>query len=119
MPARSGRSRSSRPSRSRRGAAGPRPAPSGGAPGTAVPTGEWAIPWAIVECESGGQNLPPNAATASGYYQFINSTWQAMGGSTPAAYLASKAEQDRLAAKLWAGGSGARNWDCAYIVGYL
>lgn len=91
----------------------------GGPTSNVGPGGPWAIPWAIVQCESGGQNLPPNSATASGYYQFIDSTWQAMGGSTPKAYLASKAEQDRLAAKLWAGGSGARNWDCAYIVGIL
>jgi septal ring factor EnvC (AmiA/AmiB activator) len=83
------------------------------------PGGPWAIPWAIVQCESGGQNLPPNSAGASGYYQFIPSTWRGMGGSTPHAYLASKAEQDRLAAKLWAGGAGARNWDCAAIVGLI
>jgi peptidoglycan hydrolase CwlO-like protein len=83
------------------------------------PGGPWAIPWAVVQCESGGQNLPPNSATASGYYQFIIPTWRRMGGSTPQAYQASKAEQDRLAAKLWDGGRGAGNWDCAYIVGIL
>lgn len=83
------------------------------------PGGPWAIPWAIVQCESGGQNLPPNSAGASGYYQFMPATWRGMGGSTPHAYLASKAEQDRLAAKLWAGGAGARNWDCAAIVGLI
>src|SRR5258705_1378274 len=26
--------------------------------------GPWAMPWPVVQCESGGQNLPPNAATA-------------------------------------------------------
>ena len=83
------------------------------------PGGPWAIPWAIVQCESGGQNLPPNSAGASGYYQFIPATWRALGGSTPHAYMASKAEQDRLAARLWAGGAGARNWDCAALVGLL
>ena len=31
----------------------PRAAPAG-------PGGPWAIPWPIVQCESGGQNLPPN-----------------------------------------------------------
>jgi septal ring factor EnvC (AmiA/AmiB activator) len=81
------------------------------------PGGPWAIPYAIVECESGGQNLPPNYATASGYYQFIDSTWRGLGGSTPKAHLATKAEQDRLAARLWDGGRGARNWDCAVILG--
>jgi hypothetical protein len=79
--------------------------------------GSWAIPAAIVMCESGGQNLPPNSAGASGYYQFLPSTWQGEGGDTPAAYLAPKSEQDRLAAKLWNGGRGASNWDCAAIVG--
>jgi peptidoglycan hydrolase CwlO-like protein len=81
------------------------------------PGGPWAIPWPIVECESGGQNLPPNGATASGYYQMLDSTWHGLGGSTPHAYQASKAEQDRLAAKLWAGGAGAHNWVCAALVG--
>lgn len=83
----------------------------------AGPGGPWSIPWAIVQCESGGQNLPPNSAGASGYYQFLPSTWKGLGGSTPNAYQASKAEQDRLAAKLWNGGKGAGNWVCAGIVG--
>jgi septal ring factor EnvC (AmiA/AmiB activator) len=78
--------------------------------------GPWAIPWAIVNCESGGQNLPPNSAGASGYYQILSSTWRGAGGSGPAAYLASKAEQDRVAARLWNGGAGASNWDCYSIV---
>ena len=82
----------------------------------AGPGGPWAIPYAIVECESGGQNLPPNAATASGYYQFLDTTWRGLGGSTPKAYLAPKAEQDRLAARLWDGGRGAHNWVCAGLV---
>ncbi len=83
----------------------------------AGPGGPWAIPWPIVQCESGGQNLPPNGAGASGYYQFLVETWKGLGGSTPQAYLASKGEQDRLAARLWAGGSGAGNWVCAALVG--
>jgi hypothetical protein len=83
------------------------------------PGGPWAIPWPIVQCESGGQNLPPNSAGASGYYQFLVETWRGLGGSTPQAYLASKAEQDRLAAQLWNGGSGAGNWVCATLVGAI
>jgi ABC-type transporter Mla subunit MlaD len=79
--------------------------------------GSWTIPSAIVMCESGGQNLPPNGAGASGYYQFLPSTWRQLGGSTPAAYLAPKSEQDRLAGELWAGGQGASNWACSGIVG--
>jgi len=80
------------------------------------PGGPWAIPWAIVQCESGGQNLPPNHAGASGYYQFLVATWKGLGGSTPQAYQASKGEQDRLAAQLWAGGAGRHNWVCASLV---
>jgi septal ring factor EnvC (AmiA/AmiB activator) len=81
------------------------------------PSGGWAIPYAIVLCESGGQNLSPNSAGASGYYQILASTWKLYGGSGPAAYLASKAEQDAVASRIWNGGSGASQWVCAGIVG--
>jgi septal ring factor EnvC (AmiA/AmiB activator) len=81
------------------------------------PSGGWAIPYPIVLCESGGQDLPPNSAGASGYYQIIPGTWRLFGGSGPAAYLASKAEQDAVAARIWNGGAGASNWVCAGIVG--
>jgi septal ring factor EnvC (AmiA/AmiB activator) len=78
--------------------------------------GPWAIPWPIVQCESGGQNTPPNSAGASGYYQIMPATWSMFGGSGPAAYLAPKAEQDRVAARIWNGGRGASNWVCAALV---
>jgi peptidoglycan hydrolase CwlO-like protein len=78
--------------------------------------GPWAIPWPIVQCESGGTNTPPNSAGASGYYQIIPSTWRGFGGKGPAAYLAPKAEQDRVAAAIWDGGRGASNWVCAALV---
>lgn len=103
----------------------PTPAPSSPS-GTATPTasgpalgpsGGWAIPYAIVLCESGGQNLSPNSAGASGYYQIMPATWRLFGGAGPAAYLAGKAEQDAIAAKIWNGGAGASNWVCAGIVG--
>jgi len=77
----------------------------------------WAIPYAIVLCESGAQNLPPNSAGASGYYQIIPDTWRLFGGSGPAAYLAPKADQDAVASRNWDGGAGASNWVCAAIVG--
>ncbi|MGH2867007.1 MAG: transglycosylase family protein [Solirubrobacteraceae bacterium] len=92
-------------------------APSGPAPAALGPGGGWAIPYAIVLCESGGQNLPPNSAGASGYYQIMPATWKLFGGPGPAAYLASKAEQDAIATKIWNGGAGASNWVCAGIVG--
>jgi hypothetical protein len=71
----------------------------------------------IVLCESGGQDLPPNSAGASGYYQIIPSTWKLFGGSGPAAYLAPKSEQDAVASRIWNNGAGASNWVCAGIVG--
>jgi peptidoglycan hydrolase CwlO-like protein len=83
---------------------------------SAGPGGPWAIPWPIVQCESGGQNLPPNSAGASGYYQILPDTWRLYGGSGSAAYKASKAEQDRVASRIWNGGRGAQNWVCAALV---
>jgi peptidoglycan hydrolase CwlO-like protein len=80
-------------------------------------SGGWVIPSPIVMCESGGQNLPPNGAGASGYYQIIPSTWKEAGGTGPAAYLAPKSEQDSVAERLWAGGAGASDWVCAGMVG--
>ena len=82
----------------------------------AGPGGPWAIPWPIVQCESGGQNLPPNSAGASGYYQIIPGTWRLFGGTGPQAYLRPKAEQDAVAARIWNGGRGASNWVCAALV---
>jgi septal ring factor EnvC (AmiA/AmiB activator) len=90
------------------------PTPSGPTYG---PSGGWAIPYAIVLCESGGQNLSPNSAGASGYYQIMPATWKLFGGTGPAAYLASKSEQDAVASRIWNGGAGAHNWVCASIVG--
>jgi peptidoglycan hydrolase CwlO-like protein len=83
---------------------------------SAGPGGPWAIPWPIVQCESGGQNLPPNSARASGYYQILPATWKLYGGSGPAAWKASKAEQDRVAAKIWDHGRGRDAWVCAGLV---
>jgi Transglycosylase-like domain len=95
------------------------PAPSGSPVpyGGAGASGGWAIPYPIVQCESGGQNLTPNSAGASGYYQILPSTWRGAGGTGPAAYLAPKSEQDRIASILWNNGAGASNWVCAGIVG--
>jgi peptidoglycan hydrolase CwlO-like protein len=98
-------------------AAAQQAAASAAAPAALGPSGGWAIPYAIVLCESGGQNLPPNSAGASGYYQIVPGTWRLFGGTGPAAYLASKAEQDAVAARIWNNGAGASNWVCAGIVG--
>ena len=64
---------------------------------------------AIAACESGGNPRAIGGGGAfRGKYQFTRETWAAMGGSgDPAA--APEAEQDRLAAKLYASG-GAGQW---------
>jgi septal ring factor EnvC (AmiA/AmiB activator) len=80
-------------------------------------SGGWTIPYPVVLCESGGQDLTPNSAGASGYYQIMPATWKLFGGAGSAAYLASKSEQDAVASRIWNGGSGASNWVCAGIVG--
>ena len=76
-----------------------------------LPYGDWAIPPAIVMCESGGQNLPPNSSDASGFYQILGSTWRSYGGSGSEAYLTPKSEQDRIAARIWREG-GPSQWVC-------
>jgi Transglycosylase-like domain len=75
----------------------------------------WAIPSSVVQCESGGRNLPPNSAGASGYYQIIPGTWQAYGGGryAPSAYQATAQQQAVVAARIWDGGAGANQWVCA------
>jgi hypothetical protein len=84
-----------------------------------LPYGAWAIPAPIVMCESSGQNLPPNSASASGYYQIISSTWAAYGGLaySSAAYLAPKSDQDIVAERIWNQG-GPSQWDCASMVSW-
>ena len=81
-----------------------------------APSGGWTIPQQVVQCESGGQNLTPNGAGASGYYQFMPGTWNNYGGYGQA-YQAPKSLQDQRAQQLWNGGAGASNWVCSGIVG--
>jgi peptidoglycan hydrolase CwlO-like protein len=74
--------------------------------------GGYAIPTYIVMCESGGNYRALNPSSgAGGAYQILPSTWRAYGGrGLP--HQASKAEQDRIAALIWANdGPGA--WACA------
>ena len=74
--------------------------------------GPFAIPTYIVMCESGGNYGAVNPGSgAGGAYQILPSTWALYGGQG-APQDASKAEQDRIAAEIWAD-SGGGAWVCA------
>lgn len=74
--------------------------------------GPYAIPTYIVMCESGGNYSALNPSSgAGGAYQIIPSTWEAYGGKG-LPHEAPKAEQDRIAAEIWAD-SGPSAWVCA------
>lgn len=73
--------------------------------------GPYSIPTYIVMCESGGNYSALNPSSgAGGAYQILPSTWEAYGGKG-APHEASKAEQDRIAAEIWAD-SGTSAWVC-------
>ena len=74
--------------------------------------GPYSIPTYIVMCESGGDYSALNPTSmAGGAYQIIPSTWKGYGGQG-LAHEAPKAEQDRIAAEIWAD-SGPSAWSCA------
>ncbi len=74
--------------------------------------GPFSIPTYIVMCESGGNYGAFNPSSgAGGAYQILPSTWGLYGGQG-APQDAPKAEQDRIAAEIWAD-SGGSAWVCA------
>jgi septal ring factor EnvC (AmiA/AmiB activator) len=74
--------------------------------------GPYSIPTYIVMCESGGNYGAVNPGSgAGGAYQILPSTWDLYGGQG-APQDAPKAEQDRIAAEIWAD-SGGGAWVCA------
>jgi peptidoglycan hydrolase CwlO-like protein len=74
--------------------------------------GPYAIPTYIVMCESGGNYSAYNPSSgAGGAYQILPSTWGAYGGQG-LPHQAPKAEQDRIAAMIWAD-SGPSACACA------
>jgi septal ring factor EnvC (AmiA/AmiB activator) len=76
--------------------------------------GDFAIPQSIVMCESGGNYGAVNPTSgAGGAYQMLPETYKGLGGKYASPNVAPKSEQDKLAAKLWNGGAGAGNWECA------
>jgi septal ring factor EnvC (AmiA/AmiB activator) len=73
--------------------------------------GPYSIPTYIVMCESGGDYSALNPSSgAGGAYQILPSTWELYGGQGEP-QNASKAEQDRIAAEIWAD-SGTSAWVC-------
>jgi peptidoglycan hydrolase CwlO-like protein len=74
--------------------------------------GDWAIPEAIVMCESGGNfNAVNPSSGAGGAYQILPSTWRLYGGSG-APQDASPSAQSQVASQIWAD-SGPSAWACA------
>jgi septal ring factor EnvC (AmiA/AmiB activator) len=74
--------------------------------------GPYSIPAYIVMCESGGNYSALNPSSgAGGAYQILPSTWELYGGQGEP-QNAPKAEQDRIAAEIWAD-SGGGAWVCA------
>lgn len=73
--------------------------------------GPYSIPTYIVMCESGGNYSAVNPSSgAGGAYQVLPSTWELYGGQGEP-QNAPKAEQDRIAAEIWAD-SGPSAWVC-------
>lgn len=74
--------------------------------------GPYSIPAYIVMCESGGDYGAINPSSgAGGAYQILPSTWALYGGQGEP-QSAPKAEQDQIAAEIWAD-SGGSAWVCA------
>jgi resuscitation-promoting factor RpfA len=69
------------------------------------------VDWSpIIQCESGGNPHAQNpSGSASGLFQFVDSTWRSLGGSTAHAKDASGAEQYAIAEKAYAR-SGLSPW---------
>jgi septal ring factor EnvC (AmiA/AmiB activator) len=76
--------------------------------------GPYSIPTYIVLCESGGNYSAVNPSSgAGGAYQILPSTWELYGGQGEP-QNAPKAEQDRIAAEIWAD-SGSSAWVCGSL----
>ncbi|HYY74218.1 MAG TPA: transglycosylase family protein [Solirubrobacterales bacterium] len=75
--------------------------------------GDWAIPQAIVMCESGGNfgALNPSSG-AGGAYQILPSTWRLYGGAG-SPQDASPQQQSQIAGQIWRD-SGPGAWACAH-----
>ncbi|MEU7814071.1 transglycosylase family protein [Pseudonocardia sp. NPDC049154] len=67
----------------------------------------------IAQCESGNQNVKNRSSSASGYWQIIDGTWRANGGTAfaPTAMQATKAEQRIVAERIAARRGSYADWN--------
>ena len=65
----------------------------------------------ILARESHGTNAENPRSSASGYWQFLDSTWNGYGGYRHASDAPADV-QDAKAREVWAGGAGASHWAC-------
>ena len=99
----------------------PSPSVRGGAPSTPATSSErgskgdvagfTATQRCIRNAESGGNYRAENpTSSASGAWQFIDSTWESVTGLPAPASSYPRQVQDAAFRKLWAGGAGAGHW---------
>ncbi len=82
-------------------------------PGTVTATGVSGVLARIRECESGGNYQAKNPrSSASGAFQFLDSTWRSTTGLAPPASAYPPATQDAAARTLYAS-SGTRPWNAS------
>lgn len=75
------------------------------------PTG---IALRVGRCESGMRNIRnQSGSSASGYWQFLDSTWQSVTGKSGSAMYYSYAEQEAAFYELWDDGNGAGHWSAS------
>jgi hypothetical protein len=89
----------------------PAPAPAPAAEPSSGRCGGDLPPCYVMMRESGGSLTAQNpSSTASGKWQFLDSTWAGYGGYS-SAWQAPESVQDAKARQLWAGGSGCGHWN--------
>lgn len=64
----------------------------------------------IAKCESGNRNIKNPNSSASGYFQFLDSTWTSVTGLAPPAMAYSYTTQLQAFYELWDNGAGAGHW---------
>lgn len=68
----------------------------------------------LVQCESGDRAMAKNKrSSASGTFQFIDSTWEWVTGLSAPARKYPLYIQRQAFDRLWADGAGASHWECA------